>query len=268
MERISACDCSEATLKRAVELNIIDDYSTVAGVVVADADVVVISTPLSAAEQLLPEIAASLKTGAVLTDVGSVKSGIVNVARAVLAERFPGFVPGHPIAGTEKSGVDASFAELFVDHCVILTPLEETDPRACRLIGEMWRAIGAEVLYLDPGHHDEVLAATSHLPHILAYTLVNCLAKMRDEEEIFKYAAGGFADFTRIASSNPGMWHDICLANRVALLKVLEIFFSDLERLKTVLKESDNAALYSLFEQAKATRDNIGRRPLPDNAVE
>ena len=255
--RVSGCNRNEETLKKAIELDVIDDYSMHIDEAIADADVVVIGTPLSTTEKLLPQIAAALKPGAVLTDVGSAKGSVVNAARLAMGEQFPMFVPGHPIAGTEQSGVEASFAELFIKHRVILTPLEETNSNAHKLITGMWQAVGAEVIDLDVKHHDDVLAATSHLPHMLAYALVDCLAGMQERDEIFKYAAGGFADFTRIASSSPEMWHDICFSNRDALLNTLEIFSDHINQIKDAIEKSDNEALLKIFKRAKDARDKF-----------
>ena len=190
--RITACNRSEATLKKAIKLGVIDDYSLNISEAVKGADVIIIGTPLSVSEKILPEIADSISANAVLTDVGSVKGGIVSKARETLAEKISNFVPGHPIAGTEKNGVEASIEDLFIGHRVILTPLKETSLKAHKLITIMWESVGAEVVDLDVKHHDEVLAATSHLPHMLAYALVDCLAGMQERDEIFKYAAGGF----------------------------------------------------------------------------
>ena len=257
VNRVSACNRSETTLKKAVELGVIDDYSMQIDTAIADADVVVIGTPLSTTEKLFPQIAKALKPSAVLTDVGSAKGSVVNAARQAMGEQFPMFVPGHPIAGTEQSGVEASFAELFIKHRVILTPLEETDANAHKLITDMWQAVGAEVVDLDVKHHDDVLAATSHLPHMLAYALVDCLAGMQERDEIFKYAAGGFADFTRIASSSPEMWHDICFSNRDALLNTLERFSEHIDQIKEAIEKSDSEVLLKIFKRAKDARDKF-----------
>lgn len=259
VKRVTGCNRNEDTLKKAVELGVIDDYSLNINEAVAGADVVVIGTPLAATEKLLPQIAESLGPDAVLTDVGSVKGCVVNAARQAMGEKFPRFVPGHPIAGTEKSGVEASFAELFIDHRVILTPVKETGDKALKLITEMWKAVGADVINLDVQHHDEVLAATSHLPHMLSYALVDCLAGMQERDEIFKYAAGGFADFTRIASSSPDMWHDICFSNRDALLKTLELFSEHINQIKGAIEKSDSEQLLGIFKCAKQARDKFTR---------
>ncbi len=257
VNRITGCNRNEDSLKKAIELDVIDDYSLSIGEAVSGADVVVIGTPLSTTETLLPQIVASLKADAVLTDVGSAKGSVVNAARKTMGNKFPCFVPGHPIAGTEQSGVEASFAELFIDHRVILTPLPETDSRAHQLIIDMWQAVGADVINLDVKHHDDVLAATSHLPHMLAYALVDCLAGMQEREEIFKYAAGGFADFTRIASSSPEMWHDICFSNRDALLNSLDSFSQHINQIKNAIETSDSQQLLSIFKRAKHARDRF-----------
>jgi prephenate dehydrogenase len=257
VNRVTACNRNEDTLKKAIELGVIDDYTLDISEAVKGADVVVIGAPLSATEKLLPQIAEALDAKTVLTDVGSAKGSVVNAARTALGDQFPRFVPGHPIAGTEQSGVEASFAELFVDHRVILTPVEETSDKAHKLITDMWQAVGADVIDLDVQHHDEVLAATSHLPHMLAYALVDCLAGMQERDEIFKYAAGGFADFTRIASSNPDMWHDICFSNREALLKTLEVFSEHINQIKGAIENSDSDQLLEIFKRAKLARDEF-----------
>ena len=257
VNRVTGCNRNEDTLKKAIELDVIDDYSLDINEAVAGADVVVIGTPLSTTEKILPQIVASLKPNAVLTDVGSAKGSVVSTAQKVMGDKFSRFVPGHPIAGTEQSGVEASFAELFIDHRVILTPLDVTDTAAHKLITEMWQAVGADVIDLDVKHHDDVLAATSHLPHMLAYALVDCLAGMQEREEIFKYAAGGFADFTRIASSSPEMWHDICFSNRDALLNSLELFSEHISEIKGAIENSDSEQLLSIFKRAKQARDQF-----------
>ena len=257
VNRVTGCNRNEETLKKAIELDVIDDYSLDIKEAVSGADVVVIGTPLSTTEKLLPQIVASLKEGAVITDVGSAKGSVVDVARVVMGELISQFVPGHPIAGTEQSGVEASFAELFINHRVILTPLEETNTQALKLITDMWQAVGADVIDLDVENHDAVLAATSHLPHMLAYALVDCLAGMQEREEIFKYAAGGFADFTRIASSSPEMWHDICFSNRNALLNTLDKFTDHINQIKKAIENSDSEQLLKIFKRAKQARDKF-----------
>jgi len=244
-------------LKKAIELNVIDEFSEDINRVVKNADVVVLATPLATNESLFNAMRDSLSNDVVITDVGSVKGSVVNAARNSLGDLLPRFVPGHPIAGNEKSGVEASFAELFDAHRVILTPLPETNVRAINLITQMWEVTGAEVVHLDVEHHDAILAATSHLPHLLAYALVDCLASMQDRNEIFKFAAGGFADFSRIASSHPQMWHDICFSNGKQLLSTVNKFSDHLNSIKKAIEDKDSEALLTIFTRAKQERDKF-----------
>lgn len=250
----------EGALQQAVEQGIIDRYSLEVREAVAGADLVVLATPLATTEPLLRTIQDVLKPDCIITDVGSAKAVVVAAARAVLTpERLPLFVPAHPIAGTEQSGVEASFAELFEDHVVIITPLAETNRAAAEAITQMWQGVGARVVELEVAHHDEVLAATSHLPHVLVYTLIDCLARMQDKEEIFAYAAGGFADFTRVASSSPEMWRDICLSNATSLLSVLDRFEQHLQEARQAIADADGNRLQEIFSRAKQSRDEFTR---------
>lgn len=252
---VVGCSRRTANLERARGLGVIDRFDTEVAGAVDGADVVVIASPLGAVRRIFESMRDGLAPDAIITDVGSAKRCIVEDARAVFGEVPAQLVPGHPIAGKEKSGVDASSAELFENHRVILTPVSETNPEATRQIEQMWLATGAEVTRLDPDYHDEVLAATSHLPHLLAYTLVDTLGRMDQHDEIFRFAAGGFRDFTRIASSDPTMWHDICLANRAALIKVLERFETELTRTREQVAAGDGEAIKALFSRAKSLRD-------------
>ena len=249
----------EAALQQAVEHGVIDHYSLQVPEAVDGADVVVLATPLSTTENLMRAMNEGLKPDCIVTDVGSAKGVVVAAARNALADRLPFFVPAHPIAGTEQSGVEASFAELFEDHVVIITPLAETDRDAREKIAVMWRGTGARVVELDVEHHDEVLAATSHLPHVLVYTLIDCLARMQDKQEIFDYAAGGFADFTRVASSSPEMWRDICLANSTSLLAVLDRFEQHLDRARQAIASGEGEKLTEIFSRARQARDEFAR---------
>jgi prephenate dehydrogenase len=248
---------NEANLRTAVQLGVVDRYHTDPAQAVAGADVVVIAAPLGAIKPILSTIAPHLSPKAVVTDVGSAKGCVVADVEQVYGHIPPNFVPGHPIAGTEKSGVEASFATLFQRRRVILTPLAETAAAAHGLIQRMWQLTGAEVIDMGVRHHDAVLAATSHLPHMLAYTLVDTLARMDDRAEIFRYAAGGFRDFTRIASSDPQMWHDICVANREQLLEMIALFGADLERLAAAIRNDDRDLVLTTFQRAKRARDNL-----------
>ncbi len=246
-----------ANLERAVALGVIDRVESSAARAVSGADMVVLALPVGSMATTLRQIAPQLGMQTVVTDVGSVKSSIVSAAHTALGEHFPRFVPGHPIAGTEKSGVEASFAELFRGRRVVLTPVAETEPDALERVRSMWRATGAETVVMDIGHHDEILAATSHLPHLLAYCLVDTLARMDDSRVIFDFAAGGFRDFTRIAASDPVMWRDICLANRTAILDALGQYRSDLDALMAAIGRDDGVWLQELFARAKRERDAL-----------
>ena len=255
VREIIGCSRHNSNLERARELGVIHRFSTDVAQAVVGADVVVVASPLGAARQILEALRDHLIPDAIVTDVGSAKRCFIEDARAVFGSIPPGLVPAHPIAGTERSGVDAAFGELFRNHRVILTPVAETNPEAVSQVEAMWRATGAEVVQLDPDYHDEVLAATSHLPHLLAYTLVDTLGRMDQHDEIFRFAAGGFRDFTRIASSDPTMWHDICIANREALVKVLEKFEAELTRTLEQVRAGDGESIKALFSRAKRLRD-------------
>jgi len=263
---VVGCGRGEANLERAVALGVIDRYTHDIGEAVTGADMVFLAVPLGAMRAGFEAMRGRLADGAVVTDGGSAKASVVADARAAFGRLPPTFVPGHPIAGTEKNGVEASFATLYRNRRVILTPLRETDPAAVARVEAMWRACGAEVSYMTVEHHDEVLAATSHLPHMLAYALVDALARMKEHDEIFRYVAGGFRDFTRIASSNPVMWRDICIANRLALAEMLDRFSSELGELSEAIRRGDGEALLEVFARAKAARDRLidGFAPSPE----
>jgi prephenate dehydrogenase len=246
-----------AHLQRAQALGVIDRVETDMAAAVKGADIVLVAAPVGAMESIFSVIAPSLSADTILTDAGSTKASVVEAARAAFGELPPNFVPGHPIAGTEKSGVEASFAELYDGRRVILTPTENSAPAAVKAVREMWQQAGAEVVETTVEHHDEVLAATSHLPHLLAFSLVDTLATMDAKQEIFEYAAGGFRDFTRIASSDPLMWHDICVHNEPALLKMLERFEADLDKLRQAIAENDSDYLLQVFTRAKNARDQF-----------
>lgn len=264
-----------AQLRKAVELGVIDRYDADIASAVRDADMVVIAVPLGAMEQVLRALAGHVRPDTIITDVGSAKASVVIAARNVFGEVPANFVPGHPIAGTEKNGVEASFAELFQGRRVILTPLPHTGAHALAQVHLLWRAAGAEVVEMGVEHHDEVLAATSHLPHILAYALVDTLVRMDagmdanidKSGEIFRFAAGGFRDFTRIASSDPTMWRDICLANRPAIIALLERFRGDLDALTDLIRASDSEGILAIFNRAKAARDRCYQKEEHNSGV-
>ncbi|MFY9972900.1 MAG: prephenate dehydrogenase/arogenate dehydrogenase family protein [Chromatiaceae bacterium] len=255
VEEVVGCGRSLPNLERAVELGVIDRFSQDPATAVAGADLVFVSVPLGAMRGIFTAIRDSLDANAILTDGGSVKGSVVADARAAFGRVPPRLVPGHPIAGTERSGVDASYPELYRNRRVILTPLPETEPEAVEWVDWMWRTCGAKVSRMSVTHHDEVLAATSHLPHMLAFGLVDALARMDETDEIFRYAAGGFRDFTRIASSSPVMWRDICIANREALSAMLGRFSVELTDLAESIRRGDGEQLLQIFERAKSARD-------------
>ena len=244
-----------ANLERAVDLGVIDRFDLDVARAVAGADMVVVAVPLGAMPAVFERIRDAIDDDTVITDVGSAKGRVVAAARAGLGPRLSRFVPAHPIAGTEHSGVEASVEHLFERRRVIVTPAEETDAIALGRVSEMWETVGAEVIEMDATHHDEILAATSHLPHLLAYTLVDMLGCMKERAEIFHFTAGGLRDFARIASSDPQMWHDICFANRDALVEALERFSSVLGRLTDAVRHGDGEFVRSVFTRAKSIRD-------------
>ncbi len=250
----------EPSLKRGLELGVIDSYFLQLDEAIAEADVVVICSPTLAAAQLLRDVlpkTALLGEPPVVTDAASVKGNLLAAARDSCGVEPGHLVLAHPIAGSEQSGVEAARADLYRNHRVILTPTEATDAQSLALVRSMWEACGAEVIDMDVADHDAVLAATSHLPHALAYTLVDALAKGERSEDIFRFAAGGFRDFTRIASSDPVMWRDIALANRGALLASIDQFADHLARLRSAVEASDSEALQETFSRAKTARDHF-----------
>ncbi len=243
-------------LDAALDAGAIDRAETDAHAALAGADVVLLAVPMGAMAGVLEAIAPALEPGTVVTDAGSVKGSFVGDARRILGS-LERVVPAHPIAGTERAGVDAAFAELYRGRRVILTPTAEADADAVAAVTELWAQTGAHVERLAVEAHDRLLAATSHLPHMLAFGLVDALARGDDRDAVFRYAAGGFRDFTRIASSDPVMWRDICLANRDALLGALEAYREDLEQLTAEVRAGDGDGLLERFRRAKSARDRF-----------
>ena len=224
------------------------------------ADVVLLATPVAQFDSLFRAIATRLPEGAILTDAGSTKQNVIVAARRHLGPALPQFIPGHPIAGTEHTGAAAAFATLFRDRNVVLTPLPENDPDAVETLSGLWSACGGEVRVLAPALHDRIFAAVSHLPHLLAFGLVDLLAARADAAELFRYAASGFRDFTRIAAGSPEMWRDISLANREALLAEVDAYRAELDRIAALVTAGDGAALQAVFERASAARREWGAR--------
>ena len=245
---------SARTLEQGIALGVVDEGSQDLAEAVKGADLVFVSTPVSAMGKVLSALKPGLSRTAIITDGGSVKGNVITAAHAALGEHYSRFVPGHPIAGKEKSGVGAADADLYQDHRVILTPTEATDPAATARVRAIWTAMGAEVLQMAPDYHDQVLAETSHLPHLLAFSLVDTLARQGDSTEIFRYAAGGFRDFTRIASSDPVMWHDIFRENKAALLQSLDLFSDGIARFRQAVSDDDSDALMGIMTRANTAR--------------
>lgn len=222
-------------------------------------DLVVVAVPTLSVRKILQDCASSLSADVTITDVASVKESVVEAAQSLYGEVPPQLVPGHPIAGSEKSGVTAANAKLFIDHRVILTPVETTAEDHLGLVVQLWEAAGASVSTMSVQEHDQILAATSHLPHFLAYSLVDTLASMRDKNDIFRYAAGGFRDFTRIAGSDPVMWRDIALANREAIINVMDQMMDNLQAMKSAIDRGDSDYLANLFSRARDARNQYSR---------
>src|SRR5258707_10305378 len=242
-------------IRRALELGIIDSAGALDRATFGDADLVLLAVPVGQMRAVMRSIAPLLGEETVVTDAGSTKQDVVDLARRELKGSLSRFVPGHPIAGTEKSGAEAAFAELYRGRKVVLTPLRDNDPGAIALVRSAWESCGADVFEMKPKEHDAVLATVSHLPHLLAYALVDLVAGRKNATQLFSFAAGGFRDFTRIASSHPEMWRDICLANRQALLVELNRYGAGLDKLRTALKRGDARTPDKLFSGARDARN-------------
>lgn len=242
-------------LQQAVDLGVIDRAATDLGEAVRNADLVILALPVGAIKEVLYKIAGDLGERTVITDVGSTKLQVIREARESLKQLFPQFVPGHPIAGTERSGVEASFAGLFENNYTILTPVEETRNTALSRVKNLWQLANAQVVEMDALVHDEVFAGCSHVPHVLAYALVDALVRNDRHKDVFKYAAGGFRDFTRIASSDPVLWRDICLTNAKPISELLRQYQSDLGTLIDAIEAGNGRVLLEIFQRAKGARD-------------
>lgn len=258
-----------SNLREALRLKIVDRCATPDAdwtVELADADVVLLAAPVAQFPRLLRAMAGKLGPRTVITDAGSTKQDVIAAARAELGASFARFVPAHPIAGTEHTGAGAAVATLFRERNVVLTPLPETDLDAVATVGALWEACGARLRTLDPAAHDRIFAAVSHLPHLLAFALVDAFAARPDAEDIFRYAASGFRDFTRIAAGSPEMWRDISMANRGALLAEVKAFRAQLDRLEALVAAGDAAGLEAVFANASSARRAWGARHAMDAA--
>ncbi len=251
---------SVGNLQQAVELGVIDRAEVSLADAVRGSDMIVLAVPVGFMGEILEQLAPVLDDAAVVTDVGSVKGSVIAAARTALGTRFGRFVPGHPLAGTEQSGVAASLADLFQRRRVILSPEPDTDAAATASARAMWEAAGAQVATLAAADHDRLLAASSHLPHMLAYCLMDMVVRNDDHRAILECAANGFRDTTRIAASDPVMWRDICLANRDALLAAMRRYLDDLGELAAAIEEGDGEWLLETFTRAKHARDALTKK--------
>jgi cyclohexadieny/prephenate dehydrogenase len=255
--RLTGHDADPQVRSVADRLQLCDDIADTAGAAVTDADLVLLCVPVGAIGAAAREIAADLPADAIVSDVGSSKAGVAAALRAALPTAQ--IVPAHPVAGTENSGPEAGFATLFHGRWCILTPVEGTDTAAVARVEAFWQALGANVETMTPEHHDLVLAVTSHLPHLIAYTIVGTASDLEQvtRSEVIKYSAGGFRDFTRIAASDPTMWRDVFLANKDAVLEMLQRFSEDLTALQRAIRWGDGDALFDLFTRTRAIRRSI-----------
>jgi prephenate dehydrogenase len=254
VDRIVGFDVDAQALRYAAEIGILDDAAASAGAAIDGVDVVVVSTPVGSMQNIFREIAPHLSRTAIVTDTGSTKSSVIAAARRELGAAFERFVPGHPIAGSERSGVSASRADLFSNELFICTPANETDPRAMSYVEELWRSAGCRTERMSADKHDAVFAAVSHLPHVLAFALMAQVSDGKDGKDRLAAAGASFRDLTRIAASSPMMWADICVANRDALLAELDGYQQILDKWRPVIESGDTALLRSAFEAAAAAR--------------
>jgi len=247
---------SSESLQTAIDLNVIDTATSNIAEALLHADIVLIAAPVAQTPLILNAIKPHLHADTVITDAGSTKSDVLACAKEILGEQFTQFVGGHPIAGAEKSGVTAATADLYINKNVVLTPTHDTHENAVQRVRELWQSCGANVTEMPAETHDGIFAAVSHLPHLLAFALVDDIASRANAEQLFGFAASGFRDFTRIAGSHPEMWRDISLANKTALLNEITAYQDELSRLKQMLEHSDGDALHALFERASIARNN------------
>ena len=258
--KLIAIDRDAETLRSAKSSGLIDEGYTSVGELSDIPQLVVVAVPVAAMRAVFAEIKPWFQHCLAITDVASTKQSVLDDLATVLSpEQSSCFVPGHPIAGREQSGLAAALSDLFQQRRVILTPTEKTRSKSIAIVHQLWQQTGAEVEELSPREHDEILAATSHLPHALAFSLVHCLTQKADGQEIFRYAAGGFADFSRIASSDPALWRGICLANKDALVRAISLFEDQLAELKSNLAAADGDALEAIFSAAKLARDEYNK---------
>jgi len=255
--RVTGHDADPDVRATARRIDLCDDITDTAGAAVTDAELVILCVPVRAMGAVGAEIAPDLPAEAIVSDVGSCKADVLAQLSAALPDRI--VIPAHPVAGTENSGPEAGFATLFKGRWCIVTPPAGADPVAVERVSELWRRVGADVETMDPAHHDLVLAVTSHLPHLIAYTIVGTASDLENvtQSEVIKYSAGGFRDFTRIAASDPTMWRDVFLANKEAVLEMLQRFSEDLSALQRAIRWNDGDTLFNLFTRTRAVRRSI-----------
>ena len=247
-----------STINKIKKLKLVDFASSNIEKTIKEADIIIVGIPVAAYQEVFKKICNNIKPGAIITDVGSVKKEVINSVKKYLPKNID-FVPGHPIAGTENSGPEAGFAGLFKNGWCILTPNKNTSKDSVKIIKYMWQLVGMKVDIMDSNYHDEVLAITSHIPHIIAYSIVGTIANLQTtiKKEVIKYAASGFRDFTRIAASDPIMWRDIILYNRQSILKMLNLFKKDLSKLEHAIENNDDKFLLNLFTKTRKIRKDI-----------
>ncbi len=267
VEHIIGIGRSAATMARALELGVIDEIATDWAVALDGADFVLLAAPVGQMQHIMDAMAPHLGPNTVVTDAGSTKRDVIEAAYNALDVHLARVVPAHPIAGAEKSGVEAAFANLYDGRRVVITPLPENAPEAVERVRAVWRACGATVVDMAPQDHDRVFAAVSHLPHLLAFGLVHDLAGRANAELLFSHAASGFRDFTRIAASHPEMWRDICVANRQALLAELDQYLAELAYLRALLLAGDGERLEHVFNEARQARNAWAEQAAPPPAV-
>ena len=257
-EKIVSSNRSDAVNKKVIELKIVDDSSSDTKKMADGSDLVVIATPLSSYEDVISKIKNSLKNGVILTDVGSVKENIINLVEKNIPENIS-WIPSHPIAGTEESGPEAGFSELFQNRWCILTPSKKAKEKDINLLQTFWEKVGSKVDIMEAKQHDYILSITSHIPHLIAYNIVNTSLNIQDEKEstIVKYSAGGLRDFTRIAASNPIMWRDVFIQNKKNTSKMIDQFIKNLEDLKKAIENEDGKKLEQIFTKTKKIRKDI-----------
>jgi cyclohexadieny/prephenate dehydrogenase len=266
--RLTAHDADPQVREAVRALDLADDVADTAGASVTDADLVILCVPVGAMRAVAAEIAADLPADAVVSDVGSCKEAVARALTASLPAHQ--VVPAHPVAGTERSGPEAGFASLFHGRWCIVTPLVESDPVAAERVAEFWRRLGSQVEIMAPDHHDRVLAVTSHLPHLIAYTIVGTASDLEEvtSSEVIKFSAGGFRDFTRIAASDPTMWRDVFLSNKEAVLEMLQRFSEDLSQLQRAIRWGDGDALFDAFTKTRAIRRQVVDQGQDDAAAD